>query len=113
MRVLVCGGRDFSDKGRVYNFLDKLNEQTTITQIIEGGATGADYLAKSWAVERGVVVRTFYADWKMYGRAAGPIRNKQMINEGDPTIVVAFPGGSGTKNMIKQANNYDIVVVYG
>ena len=51
----------------------------------------------------GVVVEEFKADWDKFGRAAGPIRNAQMLREGKPDLVVAFPGGRGTANMVAQA----------
>lgn len=99
MRLLVCGGRDYADKKVVYDIL--LNIQPT--EICQGGATGADFLAKQFAEHWKVPCQEFKADWKKYGKAAGPIRNKQMLEEFDPDMVVAFPGGSGTQNMIKLA----------
>lgn len=101
MRVLVCGGRDYAEKRVVFDTLDSLDP----TEICQGGATGADYLAKQWAQYSKIPCKEFKAEWKKYGNAAGPIRNKQMIEEFDPDMVVAFPGGSGTKNMIKLAEN--------
>ena len=74
-----------------------------MTEIIEGGAKGADKLAREWAASRGIPVRTFKADWRRYGRGAGPQRNEQMLDEGKPDLVVAFPGGSGTASMMRLA----------
>lgn len=71
--------------------------------MIEGGANGADHFAKAWAEERGIPFRTFHANWRMYGRAAGAIRNAQMLAEGKPDLVVAFPGGPGTADMVRRA----------
>lgn len=101
MRVLVCGGRDFIDGAAVKSALDALPEGPLT--IIEGGASGADNFARLWAEFRGVPCETYRADWSAHGRAAGPIRNKQMLDEGKPDLVIAFPGGRGTANMIKQA----------
>lgn len=106
MRVLVCGGRDYDDAARVAAELRKVNPSI----IIEGGATGADYCAAHWAAKAGVLVETFAADWKTHGRAAGPIRNQRMIDEGKPDLVIAFPGGRGTADMVRRARKAGIEV---
>ena len=111
MRVLVCGGRDYTDQRAVWDALDALHAKNPITLMIEGGATGADTLGYEWAVARGVLGVTFQADWKKYGRAAGPIRNTLMLTEGKPDLVIAFPGGRGTANMIEQAKQAGVVVL--
>ena len=103
MRVLVCGGRDYDDRERVFRELDALHEKTPITALIEGGANGADRHAHEWATSRTVLCRTFHADWKEYGKAAGPIRNQRMIDAGKPDLVVAFPGHEGTEDMVSRA----------
>jgi hypothetical protein len=107
VKVLVCGGRDYADREALFNTLDAIHEQDPITVIIEGEAKGADILAKEWGFENGISVWMYPADWKKYGVAAGPIRNKQMLDE-QPTLVVAFPTGrlsesKGTRNMVEQA----------
>lgn len=83
---------------------------TDIT-IIEGGATGADSAAADFAICNYCQIKEYKADWKKHGKAAGPIRNKQMIQDGKPDLVVAFPGGEGTKNMIEQAQAANIAVM--
>lgn len=105
MRVLVCGGRDFSDRHTLYKNLDVQRELCGFDLLIEGGATGADQLAKDWAHERGVEVLTFPADWKAFGHSAGPIRNRLMVYEGKPDWVIAFPGGRGTAGMLRIARH--------
>jgi hypothetical protein len=98
-RVLVCGGRDFSDGRLVLSVLSRVRPGL----VIEGGARGADSLAR-WAAERlGVPVREFPADWARFGRRAGVVRNEQMLVEGRPSVVVAFPGGRGTADMVRRA----------
>lgn len=111
MRVLVCGGRDFNDTARVFAVLDKLHAEAGIDHVIEGGARGADACAKEWAFRRGVQISTYEADWENQGSFAGPMRNTRMINEGRPDVVVAFPGGKGTGDMIKKARRAGIEVV--
>lgn len=104
MRVLVCGGRDFDDAMTLGSWLGGIHKNAgPITLLIEGGAAGADTLARAFAEWQRIPVMTLEADWKRHGRAAGPIRNKQMLDEGKPNLVVAFEGGRGTANMVKQA----------
>ena len=99
MRILVCGGRDFTDQERVFQELDARNHENPVTLIIEGGADGADRCARYWALSRGIACMTLHAAWAKNGKAAGPIRNGQMIRFGQPDMVLAFPGGPGTANM--------------
>ena len=103
MRILVCGGRDFADIKMLDRVLGEIHSETPITALIHGQARGADNMAAYWAAQLGIPREAFPADWKAHGKAAGPIRNKQMLHEGKPDLVVAFPGGRGTANMIKQA----------
>lgn len=104
MKVLVCGGRDYSDREALERALDRIHAETPITCLIEGGAMGADYLACVWSAKRQIEGhRRFSADWVMHGRSAGPIRNQRMLDEGKPDLVVAFPGGRGTADMIRRA----------
>jgi hypothetical protein len=99
MRVLVCGGRDYSDRETLFSTLDRLG----VTAIITGGARGADSLAERWTYERGVPVERYEADWRRHGSAAGPIRNQEMLDQGHPDLVLAFPGGRGTADMVRRA----------
>lgn len=110
-RVLVCGGRDYADYWTVFEVLDGQHKSDPISCLIEGGALGADRFARRWATDRGVRLQTFDADWMKYGRSAGPIRNKAMLAVGRPDLVIAFPGGRGTANMVRQAREFDIPVL--
>jgi hypothetical protein len=79
--------------------------------VIHGACpTGADRWADEWATTSWCPAVTFEADWKAHGRAAGPIRNQQMIDDGRPDLVVAFPGGRGTADMVRRARRAGIVV---
>lgn len=110
MRVLVCGGRDYSDRRTVYEKLDSIHADVPFTRLICGGALGADMLAADWARMRQVPLEVFNADWERYGRRAGPIRNQQMLDEGKPELVIAFPGGPGTADMVQRAMKADLAV---
>lgn len=104
MRIVVTGGRAYADRAAVFDALDRVHAKHGIALLIEGGASGADRLARAWAKSRGVAFRTFDADWVRYGRAvAGKLRNGQMLSEGKPDALVAFPGKTGTADMIEKA----------
>jgi len=114
VRVLVCGQRDFVDQQGLFEVLDFVHALTPISLIIEGEARGADTFAREWAISRGVEFKPFPADWDRYHRAAGPIRNRQMLVEGLPDMGLAFyhdPSASkGTKNMVKQLKQAEVIV---
>ena len=111
MRVLVCGGRDFKDQTLLNHTLYQLSRAEIITAIIEGNATGADRMAGYWARKNKIDDIKFPADWNAHGRAAGPIRNAKMLKEGKPDLVLAFPGGRGTADMVRQARAAGVKVV--
>lgn len=98
--IIVCGGRDYADAGAVDRYLSRLNRPF---RIVTGGAPGADTLAEQWAKSNGVECIVVKADWVKHGKAAGPKRNQQMLDEHDVCGVVAFPGGRGTEDMKRRA----------
>ena len=103
MKVLVCGGRDFSDWDLLEKTLTRLDLSVKkIDSIIHGGATGADALAARWGQLNGKWIHICRAQWGKWGKAAGPIRNQEMLGL-NPDLVIAFPGGSGTRDMVRQA----------
>lgn len=106
MRVLITGGRDFSNSSALHKVLDQIN----ITEMCEGGAKGADLLAAKYAVVKNIPCKTYLANWSEYGKAAGMIRNKEMLEDFKPDMVVAFPGGLGTNGMIKLARKAGVLV---
>ena len=108
-RVLVCGGRDFHNRTLLYRVLNASHKAKSIELIIQGGAAGADKLAKLWALDNNIPVLEFKADWAKYGKAAGAIRNQQMLDEGKPDIGIAFPGGKGTTDMHKRLRKAGVV----
>jgi len=103
MRVIVCGGRELANVAYVWTHLDRLHAEKPFTHFMQGGARGADKLAREWATTKPEIeMYVCKADWDKNGKAAGPMRNARML-EWKPDLVVAFPGGRGTANMIKQA----------
>lgn len=109
MRVLIYGGRDWNDQTALDGALDHLHAEHHFTAVINGGQVsrdkatgelfGADWQAAVWAQAHGIPVTYFYPNWQAEGRAAGPIRNARMLNEGRPELGVEFPGGRGTSDM--------------
>lgn len=112
-RVLVCGGRKYNDREAVHGELDALLREHKWLVVIEGGATGADALAREWAMLHyggDAGLETHEADWRRHGHAAGPIRNARMLAEGKPDMVLAFPGKRGTADMVQQARDAGVAV---
>ena len=106
MKILVCGGRMYSDAICV----DQVLKRIAPTEIICGGATGADELARQWAYAYRIDHHVYYAQWDKYGKAAGPLRNQWMLDDGRPEYVVAFPGGTGTADMMLRAERAGLTV---
>lgn len=114
MRVLVCGGRDYYDYRKIDLSLADLDSAMDIDCIIQGEASGADKIAKHWAKYNGIPTADFPALWRMKGKynpKAGPERNQRMLDEGKPDLVVAFPGGTGTANMVELAQAAGVEVM--
>lgn len=112
--MLVSGGRDYSDRRRVFQVLDFVHELVdTITLVRHGDARGADSLGDAWAKARKVPRDPRPADWYPrpghFDRRAGFARNMEMARLG-ADLRIAFPGGNGTAHMVKQAMSYGIPV---
>ena len=111
MKVIVCGGRGFRSVAQVFRELDRLHKEYNFTELMQGGAKGVDTFAREWAVTYPAIKRwVCKADWDRHGKSAGPIRNRRML-EWEPDLVVAFPGGKGTANMVAQADRAGIAVI--
>jgi len=116
MRVLVCGDRNWTDVDAIHNrlFLVALDTPPSKITVIHGAARGADQIAHRVARELGCAVMPFPADWVRYGRAAGPVRNRQMLVEGRPDRVLAFHNNlsesRGTADMVRRARKAGIPV---
>lgn len=108
-KVVVAGGRDFADYALLEERLDYyLARYLPHVQIVSGKASGADALGERYAAARGLSVAEFPADWKTHGKAAGPIRNREMAKYADAVIVFWDGVSRGTKNMRELAQQYQL-----
>lgn len=116
-RVLVCGGRAYADGEHLGNVMDE--HVRWGDTVVTGGAGytdpdgtmyGADLMAHTYATKYCIKAEVFFADWKTHGKAAGPIRNREMLASGID-LVIAFPGGRGTADCVRQAEERGIRVI--
>jgi hypothetical protein len=105
MKMLVCGGRDFHDRAALAGWMNEVIGDTPreAVVVIHGAARGADSLAETIAHAAGVTSVAYPAKWDTYGKAAGSIRNQQMLDHARPDVVLAAPGGRGTADMVRRA----------
>lgn len=101
MKILVCGGRDYRDEASADRALNAAHAKQPISMVIEGGARGADELARRWARNNGVHSATVPALWTAKGKAAGHLRNEAMLAL-VPDAAIVFPGGRGTADMLRR-----------
>lgn len=109
MILLVCGGRDYTDRDAAFAALDRAHAKRPVTVLIHGAQTGADTLAGEWAEARGVKVIGVRALWEVHGNAAGPLRNQAMLDM-EPEGAVALPGGRGTADMVRRCRSAGVPV---
>jgi len=104
-KVVVTGGRDFTDnEGFLWNMLFDIYREYSNMEIAQGGASGADEISRMFSEKvLKKPSKTYYANWKDFGRSAGPIRNKEMLNDFQPDLVLECPGGKGTRNCVETA----------
>jgi hypothetical protein len=108
---LICGGRDFADQAMFDGAMSDLIRLKGCPEfIVHGDARGADAMAEAWGKRMGLVTFPCAAHWKLYGKAAGVLRNQAMIDYHGPALVVAFPGGKGTADMVARARRHGIDV---
>ena len=102
MKTIIAGSRDFNDYHMLIAKLAHFRKSNEITEVVSGGASGADATGEAWAKSEGIPIKLFPADWDSHGRAAGPIRNRQMAEYADQLIAVWNGTSRGTKNMIEE-----------
>lgn len=109
MKAIIAGGRNYIGTPKDIEVLNYIHAQERIDTVISGGASGADAFGEAWAKSRFIPVRRYPADWNRHGKAAGPIRNREMAAVAD--ILIVFPGGRGTQDMIRAAEARLIPVI--
>lgn len=127
--AIICGGRSYGivppdpydydraaaqarhERGRLFVIMRSALERLDVVQFAMGDATGADALAARWCEDNGIPFRVYAADWQTHGHAAGPIRNKAMLEAEKPSCVIAFPGSKGTRNMVGLAEKAGVRVI--
>lgn len=122
MIIVICGGRDhpafrtFGEKSYLNRLVRKYEPYSPVRLVIHGGARGADSEGGKWAEARGIPVTVVNAEWGRYGKGAGMRRNRKMVDmlveSGEVSLVVGFPGGLGTAGMLGIASDYTNVVEY-
>ena len=127
MIILVCGGRDFDNyqfiRDKLIDYIESFGDKYKTEKdqygnylykdvtILTGGAKGADQCGSDFAVENFIHFIEINADWEFYGRSAGPIRNQKMLDEHEVNVVMAFPGGRGTIDMVSRARKAGVNVL--
>ena len=110
VRIIIAGGRDFNDSKLFEEKTTEILAQYEDIELVSGHARGADAMAEKYANDMGIRVKVMPAEWNKYGKAAGPIRNKQMLDYAleEVAVLIAFWDGSskGTKDMINRAREY-------
>ena len=111
MKLIIAGGRNFTDYKKLCQICDNILQDQTNIEIVSGAYyKGADLLGEKYAAEKGFLLTKFSADWKRFGRAAGPKRNEQMANYAD-TLVAFWDGKSaGTKHMIEVSKRRNLKI---
>jgi predicted Rossmann-fold nucleotide-binding protein len=108
VRTIIAGGRDYRMTEADFLWLDSL--KPPITEVITGGARGADTGAFNWGWSRGIPVTTLVPDWKNLGRSAGPRRNLKMALIAERCVL--FPGGRGTASMEEEARKMKLTIIH-
>jgi hypothetical protein len=108
MRIIVTGGRAFTDRALVWMTLSDWDSQHGIDSVVQGMANGADRLARQWACFYRRVVINYPANWQTFGFGAGPKRNEAMARSAAADALISFAGGRGTSDMVARAKAHGI-----
>jgi len=110
--VAVTGTRYGLSQSYIDRVMDAAHAKHQITKLVHGDGNGVDQQCAAWA-ERNGVTHTgalYRAQWDSLGRRAGPERNRRMLSEEEPAVLIAFRGGSGTSNCVGAALDLGIIV---
>lgn len=102
MKLAVIGSRDFNDYKMLKRYLDYIHSKEQITLIISGGARGADKLSEKWADDNNIQKSIHLPDWDKYKKAAGFIRNTDIVNEADVVLALWNKVSRGTADSLRK-----------
>ncbi|MFP4601059.1 MAG: SLOG family protein [Persicimonas sp.] len=110
-RVIIAGSRDITEPQDVFHAI-KIAKTSgmAIDEVVTGGARGVDTIAHEAAKRKGVATKVFPANWDEHGKAAGPIRNREMAEYADALLAVWDGESRGTSNMIAEARKRGLEV---
>ena len=111
MRLLVCGGRHFEDAEMVHHELTALHWRKPISVVVHGSIAGVGIIAEAWARRHGIAVVRYPPNWEFYGKKAEGLRSDFMLTDSRPDLVVAFPGGRHTADLVQRAINVGLAVL--
>ncbi len=102
--IIICGDRSWKDEKTIFLYIGTLPSDV---RVITGGAKGADAMAEKARIWHGLDGKVYDAKWHIFRKAAGPIRNRRMIKDENPYLIVAFHNNisrsKGTRDMLLQA----------
>lgn len=113
MRVIIAGSRTFGPRrAEVLEAIDACDQLGTIriTEVISGCAQGVDKIGEEWAIDHGIHIRRFPADWDTHGKSAGPIRNREMARHAEAVILIWDGTSRGSADMLRAAGEAGLVV---
>lgn len=105
MKTIIAGSRTVHSQ----RLIDQAMEESgfEVTEVVSGGARGADHLGEMWAVRHKIPIKRFPANWDRYGRGAGMIRNTEMVKYADALVAVWDGSSRGTNDVIIKARKHD------
>ena len=100
MKVIIAGSRKVEDYKLVAEAMKRCNFK--VTEVVSGCATGVDRMGETWARANNLPIKEMPANWYQHGKAAGPIRNREMAEYADAAVVIWDGKSRGTRNMINE-----------
>ena len=110
MKLIIAGGRNFTNYDLLCEEVGKLTSEISEVEIVSGGARGADLLGEHYAIDKGIKIKRFPADWDRYGKSAGFKRNAEMAQYADHCICFWDGQSKGTGHMINLAKKAGLKV---
>ena len=113
MKLIIAGSRNYHDcvvYELIHTTISKLNETNQVKELVTGCAKGVDAFAEKYGRRYNIPIVKFPADWEKYGKAAGPIRNKQMAIYADALLLIWDGESRGSANMLKNAKEQGLKI---